>query len=309
MSGKQDLRVGFIGLGIMGAPMAANCLKAGFALTVHNRTPAKAEPLRAMGAAVAASAAEVARASDVVLICVPTGDDVLSVVLDASTGVVAGVKERAIVVDHSTVGPSVARRCAEALAARGAGFLDAPVSGGDLGAQRGTLSIMVGGRKAHFDRALPVLEAMGRTITWCGQSGAGYVVKLCNQICGALHLIAAAEALRLATAAGVEPAAMLKAVSAGAAGSWMLDNLAPKMASGDYAPGFFVDYQLKDLRLASVAAGDLAVPLPGAALAEVLFRAASARGHGRDGTQAIYEVIAALGGGQPPAAAGRKAVQ
>jgi 3-hydroxyisobutyrate dehydrogenase len=295
MADQKRLAVGFVGMGIMGSAMARNCIKAGFPLTVYNRTRAKTVPLKEAGAAVADSPAQVAKASDVVLVCVTSSDDVLSVVLDPRVGVVAGVAAGATVVDHSTVAPWVAKRCAEALAAKNAGFLDAPVSGGDVGARGGTLSIMVGGEEAHFRRAMPVLQAMGKTVTLCGQSGAGYVVKLCNQVCGALHLIAAAEALRLATACGVDHQAMLKAVSSGAAASWMLSNLAPKMAAGDYAPGFFVDYQLKDLRLASQVAHDLSLPLPGTALAEVLFRAASAQGHGRDGTQSIYEVIGGLG--------------
>jgi 3-hydroxyisobutyrate dehydrogenase len=155
---------------------------------------------------------------------------------------------------------------------------------------------MVGGAGEHFDRVLPVLRAMGKTITHCGPSGAGYTVKLCNQVCGGLNLIAAAEAIRLAVAGGVDPRAMLEAVSSGAAGSWMLSNLAPKMLAGDYEPGFFVDYQLKDLHLAAEVCHKLSVPLPGACLAETMFRAASAQGLGRKGTQAIYEVVRRMSG-------------
>jgi len=297
MTTDGDIRVGFIGLGIMGSAMAENCLQAGFPLTVYNRTLDKTKPLRQAGAAVADSPAELAEASDVVCVCVTASEDVLSVVLDAENAVISGVRPGAIVVDHSTVAPSVAGRCTKELAGKQAGFLDAPVSGGDVGAREGTLSIMVGGDREHFDRSLPVLEAMGKTITHCGGHGAGYTVKLCNQICGGLHLIAAAEAIRLAEASGVDLSAMLKAVSSGAAGSWMLSNLAPKMVGGDYRPGFFVDYQLKDLHLAAQAAHELSVPLPGAALAETVFRCASAQGHGRDGTQAVYEAIRRLGNG------------
>ncbi|MHC4294071.1 MAG: NAD(P)-dependent oxidoreductase [Planctomycetota bacterium] len=296
MADSKDVHLGFVGLGIMGAPMALNCINAGYAMKVYNRTADKTTPLKDAGATVAGSPAEVAAASDIVLVCVTASDDVLSVILDEQSGVIAGVRDGATVIDHSTVAPSVAEKCANALAAKGAGFLDAPISGGDIGAQKGTLSIMVGGEKDHFDRALPVLGVMGKTVTHCGGSGAGYIVKLCNQICGGLHLIAAAEALGLAKAAGVDPVAMLQAISSGAAGSWMLTNLAPKMVSGDYAPGFFVDYQLKDLRLACQAAEKLNLGLPGAILAEKLFTAASGKGHGRDGTQAIYEVA-----GQPAA--------
>lgn len=275
----------------MGGSMARNILKAGYELKVYNRTPAKADALVAEGAKAFASPAELAKACDVILSCVSDTPDVLQVVTDARTGVLAGVRAGAIVIDCSTVAPHVAATCAKALSARGASFLDAPVSGGDVGARNATLSIMVGGDKAAFDRALCVLGAMGKTITYCGPSGAGYVAKLCNQICGGLHVIAAAEAIALAHAAGTDVRAMLQAVSSGAAGSWMLTNLAPKIIAGDDKPGFFVDYQLKDLRIAAQACRDLHLTLPGAALAEELFQAASAQGFGRCGTQAIYHVI------------------
>jgi len=296
---KQGLRAGFVGLGIMGGPMAANVLKSGFPLTVHNRTAAKAEPLRRAGAAVAACPADVARASDVVVLCVSDTPDVVEVVAGRADGLAAGAHDGLVVVDCSTVAPHAAETCGRALAGRGAAFLDAPVSGGDVGAKAGTLSIMVGGDRAAFDRALPVLEAMGKTVTYCGGPGAGYVVKLCNQICGGLHLLAAAEALCLARAAGIEPEPMLKALCSGAAGSWILQNLGPKMAAGDDRPGFFIDYQLKDLRIAAETAHRLGVPLPAAAMAESLFRAASAQGYGRCGTQSVYHVVRGLGRRRP----------
>lgn len=296
--GKKETRVGFVGLGIMGSPMAMNCLKAGFPLTVYNRTAAKADALGVAGAEVAGSPAAVAKVSDVVVTCVTDTPDVLEVMLGEPDGIAAGVRDGAIVIDCSTVAPSAAQQCAEALSQRGAAFLDAPVSGGDVGAKAGTLSIMVGGPKDAFDRALPVLSAMGKTVTHCGRSGAGYTVKLCNQILGGLHLLAAAEALSLAVASGIDPDAMLQAVSSGAAGSWMLSNLAPKMAGGDWRAGFFVDYQLKDLHLAAQAAHRLSLPLPGAALAETMFRAASAQGFGREGTQSLYKTVRALKGEQ-----------
>ncbi|HDZ20339.1 hypothetical protein LCGC14_0535890 [marine sediment metagenome] len=292
--GEQTRRVGFVGTGIMGGPMAANCIQAGFAVTVFNRTAAKTKPLADAGATVADSPAAVAAASDIVCSCVTADADVLSVVLDERTGIIAGAESGTIVVDHSTVSPGVAVQCAEALRAKGVGYLDAPISGGDVGAKAGTLSIMVGGERADFDRALPVLEAMGKTVTYCGKTGAGYTVKLCNQILGGLHLVAAAEAISLAKAAGVDLEAMLQAVCSGAAGSWILSNLGPKMVAGDDKPGFFIDYQLKDLKLATAAADKLDLPLPGAALATQLMKAASAQGHGRDGTQAIFHVIQSL---------------
>lgn len=287
----RQAKVGFVGLGIMGGPMAANILKAGFDLTVYNRTSGKTAPLVEAGAIAAQSPADVAARCDVIVSCVTNSQDVLEVLLDETRGVISGAASGSTVIDCSTVAPEVAHRCAEAFARKGAAFLDAPVSGGDVGARAGTLSIMVGGDRAAFDRAMPVFHAMGKTITYCGPAGSGYVVKLCNQIVGAMHLVAAAEAISLATAAGVDPATMLTAVSSGAAASWMLTNLAPKMVRGDYKPGFFVDYQLKDLRLASEAAHSMRLPLLGAPLAESLFRAASAQGHGREGTQSIMEVF------------------
>ncbi len=289
-------RVGFIGLGIMGRAMAGNIQKAGYALTVFNRTSQRCEPFAQAGAKVSPTPAALAAECDVIVSCVSDTPDVLDVILDKETGVIAGVKQGAIVIDCSTVAPTAAQQCSEALLAKGAGFLDAPVSGGDIGAQAGTLSIMVGGEKADFDRALPIFQTMGKTITHCGPSGAGYTVKLCNQILGATHLLAAAEAVSLAESAGVDAQAMLQAVSSGAAGSWMLTNLAPKMVTGDYAPGFFVDYQLKDLRLAHEAAHRLNTPLPTAALAETMFRAASSQGFGKEGTQAISKIINGLKG-------------
>ncbi|MFP4107265.1 MAG: NAD(P)-dependent oxidoreductase [Phycisphaerae bacterium] len=293
---QKTLRVGFIGMGIMGGPMALNCRAAGFDLTVYNRTPGKTDPHRQAGAEVVDSPRAVAERSDVILSCVTASEDVLEVVLDEQAGVLAGIAKGATVIDCSTVAPSVGKQCAEALAGKGCGWLDAPVSGGDVGAQNGTLSIMCGGDREHFDRAKPVLDAMGKTVTYCGPAGSGYVVKLCNQICGAMHLLAAAEAINLAETAGVDTEAMVQAVSGGAAGSWMLDNLAPKILQRDFEPGFFVDYQLKDLRLASDACHDLSLPLPGLSIVETLFRAASAEGFGREGTQAIYKTIKSLAG-------------
>ena len=291
---KDKLHVGFVGLGIMGRSMAANVLKAGHHLTIYNRTVAKTQPLKSAGAVVAASPAQAAAQSDIVISCVSDSPDVYQVVLEEKTGIIAGARQGSIVVDCSTAAPEVAARCTEELNKKGVGFLDAPISGGDTGAKNATLSIMVGGRKEDFDRVLPVLETMGKTIVYCGSSGAGYVVKLCNQILVSMNCWAVSEALSFAQAARIDMKSMLQAISGGAAGSWQLINLGPKMVAGDYAPGFFVDYLLKDLRIAHAAACDLKVSLPGTAVAESLFRAASSHGFGREGTQAIYKVISGL---------------
>ena len=286
-------RVGFIGLGIMGAPMAANLLRAGFDVTVWNRSPSRTAPLLEAGANGADSPADVAAASEVTLSCVTNSGDVEEVALGPN-GVIEGAKPGSAYIDCSTIAPETARKVAAALAKRGVAMLDAPVSGGDIGAQAGTLAIMVGGEEETFERCLPVLQAMGKTIVHVGPSGAGQVVKLCNQIAGALNLLAAAEAIGLARRAGVDPNKMLEVVSAGAAGSWMLSNLAPRAVRGDYAPGFMVDLMQKDLRLVLDAANETHTPLPGAALVSQLFQSIQAEGRGTDGTQALVDAIAKL---------------
>jgi 3-hydroxyisobutyrate dehydrogenase-like beta-hydroxyacid dehydrogenase len=295
MMASKTSKVGFIGLGIMGGPMALNLLKAGFAVTVYNRTPEKTLSLRQAGAAVAGSIAELAAGCDVICSCVTDNADVLQVHL-GEDGVRDSATAGSIVIDFSTVAPAVAKEIAPAMAARGVAFLDAPVSGGDIGAKAGTLSIMVGGDRAAFDRAAPVLAAMGKTITYCGPSGSGYVVKLSNQIMVALNLMGVVEALALAEQSGVDPKLVIQAVGGGAASNWALLNLGPKMIAGDYRPGFFVDYVLKDLNLVAQTAHELNMPLLGTPIAEALFRVASAAGHGRDGTQAAYLAFKTLRG-------------
>lgn len=286
-------RVGFIGLGIMGAPMAANLLKAGFELTVWNRSPSRTKPLLKAGARGEESPAKVAAASEVTLSCVTNSGDVEEVALGPE-GVIHGAKPGSVYIDCSTISPDTARKVARELAERQVSMLDAPVSGGDVGAIAGTLAIMAGGEAAVFERCLPVLQAMGKTIVHVGPAGAGQVVKLCNQVAGGLNLLAAAEAVNLARRSGVDPAKMLEVVSAGAAGSWMLSNLAPRAVKGDYAPGFMVDLMQKDLRLVLDAANETHTPLPGTALVSQLFQSIQAEGRGTDGTQSLVDAIAKL---------------
>lgn len=288
-------RVGFVGLGIMGAPMAANLLRAGFIVTVWNRSPSRTQPLVEAGAVGADSPADVAAASEVTISCVTNSGDVEEVALGPG-GVIEGAAPGSAYIDCSTISPETARKVAAALDAKGVAMLDAPVSGGDVGAQAGTLAIMAGGDAATFERCLPVLQAMGKTIVHVGPNGAGQVVKLCNQVAGGLNLLAAAEAVGLARRAGVDPEKMLEVVSAGAAGSWMLSNLAPRAVRGDYAPGFMVDLMQKDLRLVLDAAHETHTPLPGTALVSQLFQSIQADGRGRDGTQSLIDAIAKLGG-------------
>ncbi len=288
-------KVGFVGLGIMGAPMAANLLKAGFEVTVWNRTAARADPLIALGARVAGSPAEVSAASEVTVSCVSDSPDVDLVALGPG-GIIEGAAAGSAYIDCSTISPAVARKVAAALGAKGVEMLDAPVSGGDVGAKAGTLAIMVGGDADVFERCLPVLQAMGKTIVFCGPSGSGQVVKLCNQVAGALNLLAMAEAITLCRRAGVDPAKMLEVVGAGAASSWMIQNLGPRAVRGDFAPGFMVELMQKDLRLVQETSAETATPLPGAALVQQILRTLEARGRGKDGTQAIVDAVASLAG-------------
>lgn len=286
-------RVGFIGLGIMGAPMAGNLLKAGFEVTVWNRSRSRSQPLLEAGAKGGESPGAVAAASEFTFSCVTNSGDVEEVALGPE-GVIHGAKPGSVYIDCSTIAPETARRVAHDLAEKGIEMLDAPVSGGDVGAKAGTLAIMVGGDPAVFERSRPALEAMGKTIVHVGPIGAGQVVKLCNQVAGGLNLLAAAEAINLARRAGVDPAKMLEVVGAGAAASWMLSNLAPRALNGDYAPGFMVDLMQKDLRLVLDAANDSHTPLPGTALVSQLFQSIQAEGRGTDGTQALVDAIAKL---------------
>ncbi len=287
--------LGFIGMGIMGAPMARNLLQAGYDVTVWNRTRSKAEGLTADGATVVGSPAEVAARSAMVMACVTNSPDVEEVALGAG-GVIEGAARGSVFIDHSTISPAVSRSIGTKLGERGIAMLDAPVSGGDIGAQAGTLAIMVGGEAEVFERCLPVLEAMGKTIVHVGPSGAGQVVKACNQVAGGLNLLALAEAVALARRAGVDPAKMLEVVGAGAAGSWMISNLGPRALRGDFAPGFMVELMQKDLRLALEAADASHTPLLGTALVHQLFQVIEAAGRGRDGTQALVDAVASLTG-------------
>lgn len=287
-------RLGFIGLGIMGRPMARNLLAAGYELTAYNRTPEKAEELLALGAKPAQSPKEVAEQSDIVISIVTDSPDVEEVAL-GEAGVLRGIGVGGLYIDMSTISPSVARRVAEAFDAAGAAMLDAPVSGGDKGARERTLSIMVGGGEAAFAAALPVLRAMGRNVVHVGGPGMGQTVKLCNQVICGLNLLAAAEGLAFAARSGADLEKVLQVVTEGAAGSWILKNLGPKMIAGDYAPGFMVKLQQKDLRLALEEAADRFLPLPGTALVQQLFRVVQALGAADEGTQALIKAYERLG--------------
>ncbi|HEV8633777.1 MAG TPA: NAD(P)-dependent oxidoreductase [Chloroflexota bacterium] len=285
--------VGFIGLGIMGRPMAHNLLRAGFRLAVWNRSRPAVDELVAAGASAADSPADAARRSQLTITMLPDSPDVEAVALGPD-GVLAGAAPGSFYVDMSTVAPSVARRVAEAGRARGVGCLDAPVSGSDQGAREGTLSIMVGGEPGDLDAVRPVLEALGRRIVHCGPSGMGQTVKLCNQVAGAGTLMAVCEALLLAAKAGADVGKVIEALSGGAARSWMLENLAPRIAGRDFAPGFMVRLMQKDLRLVQGLAAECGAPLAGAGLAQALLRAVEAHGGGDHGIQAMATALERL---------------
>ena len=288
-------RIGFIGLGIMGVPMVANLLRAGYVTTVWNRSQAGIDACTALGAAAARSPRAVAEASDVLITIVTDSADVQSVLVEREDAAIGGLAAGSVVIDMSTISPSVTRVLAAQLADRDVAMLDAPVSGGDSGAKAGTLSIMVGGDAAVLERCRPVLESMGSTITHCGPAGAGQTVKLCNQVAIAGALLGVCEALSLADKSGVDPERMLDAISAGAAGSWQLTNLGPKIADGDFAPGFMVKLMQKDLRLALEAGDDVQQPLPNTSLVRQLYYQLEASGLGDEGTQALARVVAGLG--------------
>ena len=286
-------RIGFIGLGNMGGPMAANLVKAGFALTVHSRTQARAAPVLALGAAWAESPAEVARKADIVVTMLPDSPDVEQVAL-GPRGVAEGCSAGMVLVDMSTILPAASRRIAAALAQKGVSMLDAPVSGGPQGAAAASLSIMVGGPAETFDRCLPVLQALGKKIVHMGGNGSGCMAKLCNQVACVLNLLGVSEMLVLGCKAGLDLTLLCDVVSAGAGASWMLSNQGPKMLKRDFAPGFAIDLQAKDTRLIAAAASELAVALPGTALVHQLLTALQAQGKGNLGTQALVQAVEQL---------------
>jgi 3-hydroxyisobutyrate dehydrogenase len=293
MAKQQQQKLAFIGLGVMGLPMAGHLLAAGHELTVFTRTKAKAREVTANGATWAASPAQAAKGAAVVFICVPDTPDVEQVIL-GDDGIIHGVGKGAIVVDHSTISPSATRGFAEQLAKKGVELLDAPISGGDVGARNATLAIMVGGDKKAFDQVEPLLRHMGKAITHCGPSGAGQLTKLVNQILVSCTNMAVCEALTFAIRNGLDPAKTIEAVAGGAAGSWQLSNLGPRMIKSDFAPGFTIDLQQKDLRLILQAAGESKTAVPAASLVHQLFTSAQAAGRGKDGTQALFTVLQKL---------------
>lgn len=292
----EPLTVAWLGTGLMGAPMAANLLHGGHRVRIYNRTREKTEPLSQQGATVCATPQEAAQGCSVVFITVTDGPDV-EAVLGGNEGALQSLEAGAMCVDMSTIAPAKSREIAAICAQRGVKFLEAPVTGGTMGAEKGTLSIMVGGEQADYERVQPLLELLGQTLTYCGPHGAAQTVKLCNQICGALNLLGVCEALLLGQQMGVDPELIVRVVSGGAARSWAMEVLAPKILSGDFAPGFMIETQQKDMRLVNEAAESSQTPLPGATLAQQLWRAAQAQGWDTEGTQSMFKVLQGMAGG------------
>ena len=283
-------KVGFIGLGIMGKPMAKNLMEAGYELAVFNRSPEKAEELGKRGASVASSPAEVAEKSEVVITMLPDSPDVRSVV-GGEGGVLEGIKEGSLLVDMSTISPVVTQELAAKVRERGASMLDAPVSGGDVGAIEGTLSIMVGGEKEDFERAKPLFEVMGKTITHVGPQGTGQVVKAANQVVVALTIEAVSEALVLGSKGGVAPEKIMEVLSGGLAASKVMEVKREKFLSHTFEPGGKVEFHSKDLRIALEAGREYGVVLPATAVVGQLFEAMVARGRGGWDHSALLTVI------------------
>ncbi len=291
-------QIGFVGLGIMGAPMAQHLLKAGFSLKVYNRSdrPRVQQVIDAGGQRVATPRAA-AEGSDVIITIVTDTPDVESVIL-GEDGIIHSVSKGATVIDMSTISPRVTQEIAAILGKQGVHMLDAPVSGGDVGAQNATLSIMVGGEQKVFDDCLPVFEAMGKNINLIGGNGAGQTTKACNQIAVSVANLAMAEALMLAAASDLDVGKVVDAISGGAAGSWQLTNLGPRILKGDFAPGFMVRLQQKDLKLVLAAANDVKLALPGVSLAHQYFNIVERLGGADEGTQALIKAYEAQAGKQ-----------
>jgi 2-hydroxy-3-oxopropionate reductase len=282
--------VGFIGLGIMGMPMARNLMEAGYELTVHNRSPEKAEELGKEGATVAATPREVAEKSDVVITMLPDSPQVREVVA-GENGVLEGISEGALLIDMSTISPVVTEELAEAVKEKGASMLDAPVSGGDVGAIEGTLSIMVGGEEGDFERAKPLFEAMGKTITHVGPVGAGQVTKAANQVVVALTIEAVSEALVLGSAGGVSPEKILEVLSGGLASNKVMEIKREKFLSHKFDPGFRSELHHKDLGIALAAGREYGVVLPVTAIVDQMLLSMRRKGWGGEDHSALLRII------------------
>lgn len=286
--GMSAMQLGFVGMGIMGAAMAQNLLQAGHSVTVYNRTREKCAAVA--GATVADTLPDLARNCDLIFICVSDTPDVEAVLFGAQ-GLADGLAADKVVIDHSTISPEATVGFAERVRDLGTEYLDAPVSGGQAGAINATLAIMVGGKAGVFNQVRPYLEAMGTNIVYCGEQGNGQRVKAVNQVICALNILACSEGLLFARQMGLNLETVHQVVSSGAAASWMLSNLGPKMIAGDFAPGFMIRLQAKDLNIASGSMTDLPGSYEGTALTTRLFNEAVQQGLGEQGTQGLVNLL------------------
>ncbi|MFC6906231.1 NAD(P)-dependent oxidoreductase [Halalkalicoccus tibetensis] len=294
-----DKTIGFVGLGIMGLAMAKNLLDAGYPVVGHNRSADPVEELVEHGGKNGESPAGVAEESDVVLMCLPDSPDVERIILgdeNEDSPITEGLSDGMVVIDHSTISPTVTEEIAAELAELGIELLDAPISGGEEGAIEGTLSIMVGGSEEALEEQRDLLDVMGETVTHCGPSGAGQTTKAANQIVVAAQMVGVSEALVFASQAGADLESVVDAISGGAAGCWTLDNRAPDMIQGDFDPGFFAEYQYKDLRIATDAGEAFGAPMPQTELAHELYKSMVGNDIGRDDNSGVMQVIEMLAG-------------
>jgi len=282
----SERKIGWIGTGVMGCAMCRHIIDNGYSTFVFNRSKQKAKPLIDAGAVWADSPKEVAQRSDVVFTIVGLPSDVSDVYL-SDDGILNGVKDNVILIDMTTTKPSLAIEIYNSAKLKGASFIDAPVSGGDIGAKNAALSIMVGGDKETVDLVMPLLQLLGKKIVYQGATGSGQHAKMCNQIVVAGNMIGICESLIYAHKAGLNVETMLESVSQGAASSWLLSNLAPRIIKRDFEPGFFVEHFIKDMGIALEEANSMGLSLPGLSLVNQLYVAAKAQGHGRLGTQAL----------------------
>ncbi|ASI35092.1 MULTISPECIES: NAD(P)-dependent oxidoreductase [unclassified Exiguobacterium] len=291
--------VGFIGLGVMGQGMVRNLLKSGFAVKGYNRTKEKGLPLEQDGATIVDTIKEAVTGADVVISIVGYPEDVEQIYF-SEDGILANAAPGTIVIDMTTSSPALAVKIAEQAQANGLVSLDAPVTGGDLGAKNGTLAILVGGQEQAFADVKPLFEAMGRSISLFGGPGKGQSAKLANQIAIAGSMIGTAEMLLFVTRSGIDPTQFVETIKSGSAGSWSLENLIPRVIAENYSPGFFVKHFIKDMRLALERADEMGISTPGLALVKSLYDELAAMGHGESGTQALYLLLAEKSQQQQP---------
>lgn len=289
--------VGFVGLGIMGKPMAENLLNAGYSVVGYNRSPEAIDDLVSKGADRAATPRETGEMADVIITCLSDSEVVESLIL-GDGGIAEGVSDGDTVIDMSTIKPTVTERITAELDDLGVSMLDAPISGGEEGAIDGTLSIMVGGDESTLAEHRDLFEVMGETITHCGGNGAGQVTKACNQIVVSVTMEAISEALVFAEKAGADLDAVVEAISGGAAGCWALDHRAPSMIRGDFEPGFFASYQYKDLKIATDAGEAYGAPMPATELTHEMYKSMVENGHGQDDNSGILQIVEQMAGAE-----------